>query len=277
MVGLLLLGPMLAACQEESMAPAAGERGVLFIGNSLTYVNDLPGILARLLEIGGAAGFHVASIAEPNYGLPDHWANGEARARIADGGWEVVVMQQGPSATEGRPYLLEYADLFAGEIRAIGADPALYMVWPSLQRSFDFDGVLDSYRTAAEQVDGFFYPAGEAWRIAWVADPDLALYGSDGFHPSLLGSYLAALVIYEQLSGFDARELPASVPTGTGSIPLEPAQARLLQEAAHEANMRHARAPAGAMSGSVLGKLCTSLVARAQGARETRSRRDDES
>ena len=31
---------------------------------------------------------------------------------------------------------------------------------------------------------------------AWRQDPGLRLYGSDGFHPTVLGSYLAALVIY---------------------------------------------------------------------------------
>lgn len=242
-VVLLLVGPMLAACQEEITAPGPGERGVLFVGNSLTYVNDLPGMVERLLELGGMPDFHVAAVAEANYGLPDHWADGDALEWIRAGGWEVVVLQQGPSATEGRPYLLEYAALFAGESRAVGAEPALYMVWPAVQRSFDFDGVLDSYRTAAEQVDGFFYPAGEAWRIAWESDPDLALYGPDGFHPSLLGTYLAALVIYEQLSGQDARDLPPSAPAPTGSVTLEPSVATLLQEAAHDANVRHARTP----------------------------------
>lgn len=243
MLGLLLVGPVLAACQDGVTGPGPDERGVLFVGNSLTYAHDLPGMLADLLELGGLSDFHIAAVAKPNYGLPDHWADGEARARIASGGWEVVVLQQGPSATEGRPYLLDYAEAFAAEIRAVGAEPALYMVWPSSQRSFDFDGVFDSYETAAAQVDGFFYPAGEAWRIAWETDPDVALYGPDGFHPSLLGTYLAALVMYEQLSELDARDLPATIPPGGGSVPIEADVALLLQEAAHEANARHARTP----------------------------------
>ena len=36
-------------------------------------------------------------------------------------------------------------------------------------------------------------------------DPGLELFGPDGFHPTELGSYLAALVIYQQLTDVAAR------------------------------------------------------------------------
>jgi hypothetical protein len=220
--------------------PTPEDFSVLFVGNSLTYTNDLPGMLVSLFDMGGAEDIVVGSETKPNYGLPDHWIDG-ARNRIADGAWDVVVLQQGPSATEGRPYLLEYSNLFAEDIRSIGATPALYMVWPSIQRFFDFDGVSDSYQTAAAQVNGLLFPVGEAWRIAWEADPDLALYGPDGFHPSVLGTYLAALVIYEQLSGLDPTDLPARIESGSTSDDIDPALALLLQNAAAEANARFAR------------------------------------
>jgi len=223
--------------------PPEGVRSVLFIGNSLTYTNDLPGTLEALLEEGLGEDVHIASEAWPNYGLPDHWDRGRAQEAIRAGGWDLVVLQQGPSATEGRPYLIEYAERFAEVILEAGAFPALYMVWPAAARSFDFDGVLDSYRTAAEQVDGLFFPAGEAWRIAWESDADLPLYGPDGFHPSVLGTYAAALVMYEQIAGLDARDLPASVTTASGTLAVDPAVAELLQAAAHEANLRHRRRP----------------------------------
>jgi hypothetical protein len=229
---------VLVGCAANPTQPSGGGEGILFIGNSLTYFNDLPGMLAALLQEHGGESVVVDAEASPNAGLPDHWMSGGARDRIRAGGWSVVILQQGPSATEGRPYLLDYAELFAGEIRAAGAEPALYMVWPSIQRFADFDGVLDSYRTAAENVDGIFFPAGEAWRVAWESDPDLPLYGSDGFHPSVLGTYLAALVMYEQLTGRDPRDLPATIP-GSGAI--DAGLALQLQEAAREANARHAR------------------------------------
>jgi hypothetical protein len=220
--------------------PEPSDFAVLFVGNSLTYQNDLPGMLEQLLSGAGLGRVVVQSVAHANFALEDHWAEGTARQRIARGGWDVVIMQQGPSATEGRPSLLEYSARFAGEITKTGGRPALYMVWPSTARPFDFDGVSDSYATAAREVGGLLFPAGEAWREAWALDPSLQLYGPDGFHPTLLGSYLAALVMYEQLSGRSLLDLPPEIRTRSSATPLTADLAHKLQSAAQTANAKHA-------------------------------------
>lgn len=174
---------------------------ILFVGNSLTATNDLPGMVEAM---GRAAGVDVrcAAVAKPNFSLEDHWNDGEARRAIAKGGWTHVVLQQGPSALpESRVLLDEYARRFDREIRRANARPALFMVWPSQGRRQDFDGVSRSYAGAATLVGGVLLPAGDAWRAAWRRAPGLALYGPDGFHPSRLGSSLAALVILDRLTG----------------------------------------------------------------------------
>ena len=112
---------------------------VLFIGNSLTFQNNLPGMLAALVDSAGAGPITVESVTFGGWGLQDHWVRGGSREAIARGGWDVVVIQQGPSATEGRPSLLEYSRLYADEVSAVGARLALYMVWPAAVRDFDFD------------------------------------------------------------------------------------------------------------------------------------------
>ncbi|MDH5804740.1 MAG: hypothetical protein OEZ54_06095 [Gemmatimonadota bacterium] len=212
---------------------------VLFIGNSLTYTNDVPAMVNLMLLVSGAEVSEIRSIAFGGWGLPDHWDFGPARETIKDGNWDFVVMQQGPSATEGRPYLLDYAERFDGEISATGAVTSLYMVWPSLGRFFDFDGVLASYKDAAELVGGLFLPAGEAWRTAWAVDSTLQLYGPDNFHPSEYGSYLAALVIFEGITGADARTLPARLEvSGLNAVDIPVDVADVLQGAAHETVLR---------------------------------------
>ncbi len=223
-------------------AVANADLAVLFVGNSLTYTNDLPDMVRRLLQAHGDVGtVEVGTVAFPNFGLIDHWSQGAARSAIASGQWDCVVIQQGPSATEGRPSLLEYSQRFADDVEAGGGRLALYMVWPAANRFFDFDGVSASYEMAADRTGGLLFPAGEAWRNAWALDPSLDLYGPDGFHPTLLGTHLAALVIFQQLSGKDPRTLPAEIPTAGGTLQLPIELGDVLHDAAATANAKFAR------------------------------------
>jgi len=235
LVALTCLAGCAAPTSGAQQHDSPSELRILFIGNSLTATNDLPGMVKALIDSAAAGPVSVATIAYPNYGLEDHWSTGQARQAIREGEWDFVVLQQGPSATEGRPSLLEYSDRFAAEIRAHGATPALFMVWPAKARSFDFDGVRDSYRMAAERVDGLLVPVGDAWRIAWAADSSLPLYGSDGFHPSPMGSYLGALVMFSGLTGRSPVGLPSTLGTRLGTVTIDPAVGALLQAAAAEA------------------------------------------
>lgn len=240
-LSLMVLGCGGSSPTDAGPPPSTADVAVLFVGNSLTFFNDMPEILEGLFDLGDAGSVFIGAEVVPNFGLEDHWGRAATRTRIAQGGWDVVVLQQGPSATEGRPSLLEFSQLFAGEIRAIGGEPALYMVWPAEARFFDFPGVSDSYSTAAELVDGILFPVGEAWLEAWKRDENMPLYGSDRFHPSLRGSYLAALVMYQQLTGQDPRDLPALIPAPSGGVAMSEGRALILQEAAFAANALHAR------------------------------------
>ena len=212
-----------------------GDGGVLFVGNSLTYANDLPEMV-RALALASGETLRIGMVANPDWSLEDHWNGGDARATIRRW-WDVVVLQQGPSSLpESRTLLIDYARRFAGEIRAAGATPALYAVWPSRSRFGDFDRASESYRLAAEDVDGTLLPAGEAWRAAWRADPDLQLYAADGLHPSAAGTYAAALVIYAGLLHRSPVGAPSTLTLRTGAVVrIDPAMAEVLQRAAEAA------------------------------------------
>ena len=115
----LLAIALFFACASTSSKPEAvdGLR-VLFIGNSLTYTNDLPSIIEAMAEATGQKRLIHKDIAFPNYALEDHWNQGDARKALTDEKWDVVVMQQGPSASmEGRRLLIEYSRRFADLIR----------------------------------------------------------------------------------------------------------------------------------------------------------------
>jgi hypothetical protein len=113
------------------------------------------------------------------------------------------------------------------------------MVWPSGGSSSGFDAVRLSYQAAATAVNGLFLPAGAAWQIALKDDPSLPLYGGDNFHPAPLGSYLAAVTIYEGLTGRDARNLTEYAFMDGAVLNVPTSTVRKLQVAAHEANTRY--------------------------------------
>lgn len=174
---------------------AATSLRILMIGNSLTYENDLPSTVERLLDAAGADAT-VDSVSYANVSLGDQWEKATARKAIAEGKYDVVVLQQGPSAApENRITLKKDAARFADLIRKSGARPALYMVWPSVSRPKDWDGVDASYTAAAKACDCLLLPAGRAWRLTLEEKGDCPVFAADGFHPSRTGSYLAALVI----------------------------------------------------------------------------------
>src|SRR5262245_7660722 len=220
-------------------------RRVLFIGNSLTRANNLPGMVAAISAAVGQP-LDCERVTFEGYSLEDHWHRGEgapgvnnvtARHAIARGGWSTVVLQQGPSALpESRVLLVEYARRFDAEIRRVGARPALYMVWPTTARQFDFDGVKTSYEDAAKAIDGLFLPAGEAWRRARQLNERLGLYEADGLHPTVTGTYLAALVITARLTGKSIENVPGtlSVTNPTTRVSIPDAETIVLKRAAAE-------------------------------------------
>ena len=208
-------------------------RAVLFIGNSYTYVNDLPGIVQALADSAGGDKIAVETVAEPDFALVDHLAMGTAQKEIAKGGWAFVVLQQGPSSVEvNRDTLRLATKAFASGITAVGAKPALFSAWPTSDRRVDYPRAIESYRLAAADVNGVFLPVAGAWLEAWSRDSTLPLYAPDGLHASGLGSYVAALAIYAKLLGKPAVGLPATLKLRSGAtLSINKEVARKVQEA----------------------------------------------
>lgn len=200
------------ACgSSDPAAPGTGGSDpvdVLFVGNSLTYTNDLPAIVARLAEATGQP-LTYGTLAFPNWSLQEHWEAGVAgQIRTAKAKW--VILQQGPSSLpESRQHLVAWTAQIAPVVREAGGQVALFMVWPDRSRLDFLTDVAGSYAAAAANVGGTFVPAGETWREAWALQADLPLYGPDDFHPSYLGSLAAAWTLMSVLYDVEPSELPA--------------------------------------------------------------------
>lgn len=221
--------------------PALTPQRILFIGNSLTYANDLPAMITALVTASGGA-MTSRMIAFPDVGLEEHWNDGRAMRALREGTWTLVVLQQGPSSLpESQLMLRDYTKRFAQAAKDRAAQLALFSVWPPRSRAAAFDAVTESYTRAAHDVGGMLIPVGEAMRAALRRDATLPLFQADGFHPTPIGTYLAALVFFARITG----RSPAGVPLPSQSsskalraLRMTPAQFKNLQDAAVEATAR---------------------------------------
>ncbi len=172
---------------------------VLFIGNSLTYSNLLPALVA---EESNNRGVRISThmVALPNYALIDHWNDGLIQSQIATGNYDFVVIQQGPSSQPfGRSILIEYGQRIKELCDANGTQLAFFMVWPSLGYYETFDGVIQNYTDAAVMASSLLCPVGSQWKAYQDNTGDFSYYGPDGFHPSVGGSRFAATIIAQTL------------------------------------------------------------------------------
>ena len=171
---------------------------ILFIGNSLTYTNDLPNLVLERASQDGIT-IETTMVAYANYGLEDHWNDGKIQTMIETFKYDFVVIQQGPSSQAyGRSSLIEFGGLMKEVCDANGAKLAYFMVWPSLLYYHTFPGVIQNYTDAANLNNALLCPVGVHWRAVNQND-DYTYYGPDGFHPSVAGSEAAANVILESL------------------------------------------------------------------------------
>jgi len=222
-----------------------GEMRLLFIGNSFTERNDLPGMVAGLLRAGGAVEIvRTRMVAAGGAQLHEHAANEELRADIAELGWTAVILQDFSTAalfeTDGQRSAAAMADL-AERATGAGARPILMSTWARRaghalygQRFEGFAApkgpremteiVSAHYAKVASGAGAAVAPVGDVWIAAREILPHIPLHAPDGYHASATGTYLAALVIARTL-GLDPR---AAEWAPEGVDPGEAGQLRML-------------------------------------------------
>ncbi|MGV3636793.1 MAG: DUF4886 domain-containing protein [Flavobacteriales bacterium] len=195
------------------------QTSVLFVGNSYIYSNDLPNMLRQLSESLGE-NMTVASSAPGGYRLTQHATYEPTLTAIASQPWDFVILQE-QSQLGALPTELSGSDVGAAIlVDSIEGNhectyPVFYMTWGrengDALNCDDFpymctytgmqQALHDNYVAMAEQNDGRVAPVGEAWRMVRETHPEIALYVSDGSHPSAAGTYLAANVLFCTLFG----------------------------------------------------------------------------
>ncbi len=205
---------LLAIC--AALGLSAQQTNVLFIGNSYTYVNDLPNTFRQLaLSLGDTV--NVASSAPGGYTFQGHSVYAPTLTAIASQAWDFVVLQeqsQIPSFPQSQVEVecYPYAAQLVNSIRTHDActEPVFYMTWGRQNGDADncavwppvctYEGMQaqlrESYLNMAQANSATCAPAGATWQHVREQYPMLNLYAGDGSHPSPAGTYVVASTMY---------------------------------------------------------------------------------
>ncbi len=211
---------------------------ILFIGNSLTFSNDLPGMLAQMARSKHHKMDH-DMYAPGGYTLRQHSEDANAMKKIAGGKWDFVVLQEQSQLPEFSPEQVErdvfpYAKALCAAIRTANpnAHIVFYMTMAKINGDTAYSAELPeiatysgmqrrinkSYFTMAMDNNAMTAPVGAAWAIVRDERPDIGLY-ADETHPNPTGTYLAACVFYHVIFGQSAVGLshPSSLDDDTAA------------------------------------------------------------
>lgn len=193
---------------------------VLFIGNSYSQRNDLPGLVA---EIGRANGTEIGFkiVAQGGWRLSQHVQDSNVHGLIRSGDFDIVVIQEQSQlpAIEDRLWneTLPSTQTLVRMVEASGSEALLFQTWGHQNGSVNsnhstYEGMQAAlvwgYDILAADTGAAIAPVGVTWSRAMRFLPSVMLYDIDGSHPSPAGSYLAALVITNSILGQAITEAP---------------------------------------------------------------------
>jgi hypothetical protein len=209
---ILCIFILLLAFTGCSPAETCGNSGealrILFIGNSYTYVNDLPGTFAHLACSGGHK-VETGMAADGGWTLEQHASASGTLDKLNGQQWDYVVLQEqseipAVEASRGQA-MYPAARALVAKIRENGAEPLFFNTWghknglPEYGEPtyFEMQAQLDvGYKGIARELGVDVVPVGYAWLQARTQPQPLDLWQDDGSHPNQQGTYLVACVFY---------------------------------------------------------------------------------
>lgn len=189
---------------------------ILMFGDSFTYYNDLPAMLAELLCA------EVVPLTKDDMKLgafrnPSKEIGKKAEDLLLERRWDYVVLQdQGSRPARFTGSFLLDIHVLCKKIRSVGAVPVLFATWPYKPgykdyKKFDLnydslaDGLFNAYHTAAQREGIIIADVGQRFRDLYSCQENCdvqdipELYAEDGGNPSRYGSRIAAEIISQAI------------------------------------------------------------------------------
>lgn len=203
----------------NSFVQAQDTTKVLFIGNSFTYVENMPDLFKNIAE---SAGYKVKiqmhapggiSVGDISQGTQAHMNNPVVYDNIRSDKWDYVVLQD----NQGR-FVLDYGQFSASSLVIQGHqqirdsvlknNPCAKMVWfegwglkngmpPYGNTGIEMiERISANYHFMNDSLHQIIAPIGGAWKKLILTNPAIDPWSADEAHQSLAGSFLTAGVIY---------------------------------------------------------------------------------
>ncbi len=195
---------------------------ILFIGNSFTYVNDIPDMVVQIAssDATNKVQLEVRSVTRGGADLNYMFHSAQASNVLKQQHWDYLVLQEQSQWTGSQARIDDtYAavDNWTQAARQVRATPILYETWAdkagspaySDPRSYFFrqtpDQVQEDIDAQSSALARHFGMAvvlvGRYWAYAEEQSNAPDLYAADHHHPSVAGSYLTALIFYHFFTG----------------------------------------------------------------------------
>ena len=202
----------------------AQTKSILFIGNSYTYYNGGVDVMLKNIALAEGDTLYTESLTAGGASFSTFCNNPETFARIRSRAWDYVVLQEQsqlptfpPSQVEAECY--PYAKQLCDSIHANDSCTQIlfFMTWgrengdqsncANYPPLCTYDGMQqrlrESYVQMADDNNASVVPVGLAWKYVRDHYPEINLYQSDESHPTLEGTYLAALTFYNAIIYYD--------------------------------------------------------------------------
>jgi len=212
---MVLLGRTLLACSLAVVAQTATANtvSVVFVGNSLTQVNDLPAVLKQFAARSvSPMEVETNAITPGGAFLYDQWKRGQAPALLREKHPNFLVLQgQSTEPLSAPKSFAQCAGLFKTEADRVGARTILFATWARPAGDIYYKeptsggspaamqaGLNSACAAVARNISAVLAPVGAAFERAQHDMPEIQLL--DGTqHPSSAGTYLAAAVLFHAM------------------------------------------------------------------------------
>ena len=226
-VAMLTTLAVLAACgggsspQEHQQAPPEWQKGlaipdnsyvdhynILLMGNSHVYVNDLGGLIVRLIQVGRQGVSAAAKVASNSLFLDERLQDANSLSTLSSEAWTHVILQGQKYSTSGAfDYPIDASLYWVSAVKHYKATPLLFPEHPRAGNSEEGARVHALHSAIAKQEPSCVAPVGLAFDKMTELAPEIKLHQADGNHTSINGTFLTALVFYQAITGLNADSL----------------------------------------------------------------------